>query len=135
MNLQRPLTDPVPSQCRKLILLFPLLTLLMMPLGCQGLLQQREIQYARSAKMPDELNGFARIAQIKVMATVIGADAVVGEMDLTEPSAKPNQRYLSAYLAVHELDLAKLIHNTQKLQTLLADKDVAALAKSKGLYP
>jgi hypothetical protein len=92
------------------------------------------VQYARATKLPDELTGYMRLAESKVKVNVIGTPAV-GAFDASErtKSSKPEERSLSAWLVLHEQDVAQFVRNTQQLLRLRQDPAVAALLKAKGL--
>ena len=71
-----------------------------------------EVEYARSTKLPEELNGFMRLAQPTVKVNVIGTDKV-GTFKTVEAAS---------YLVLHEQDVAQLVRNTKELQELKAKK-------------
>ena len=73
-----------------------------------------------------------RLAQSKVQVAVIGSEGI-GSFSAEEPSAKPEQHHLSAYIVLHEQDAAELVRSAKALGALLADPEVAGLAASKGL--
>lgn len=94
----------------------------------------KEVQYARSTKLPEELNGFMRLAQDKVTVNIIGTPdiAIFNGWDKTR-SDKPEERNLSAYIVMHEQDVGQFVKNTRKLQAIQNDPEIAALIQAKGL--
>ncbi len=97
-----------------------MMTLLFALPGC---LTKREVQYARSTKLPEELKGFMRLAQDKVKVQVIGGDGKIGEFDAGERSTNPRYKHLSAYIVLHEQDVAKFVKDQIKLRAVMKDLD------------
>lgn len=58
-----------------------------------------------------------RLAQDKVQVTVDGGDGTVASFSSDEKSKKTE--HLSAYLVLHEQDVAQFVRNTQSLNKLL----------------
>jgi hypothetical protein len=73
------------------------------------------VQYARATRCPEELTGYMRLAQDKVKVQVIGAKDI-GDFNASEKS--PTYKNLSAYIVLHEQDVAQFIKNTQELNAL-----------------
>lgn len=106
-------------------------------------LVRREVQYARATRLPEECKGFMRLVDGKVTVAIIQSEGGVGDVstfETGEPKAvhvlvngKLTKVECSAYLVVHEQDVAQFVRNTQRLQALLKNTDVAKLAKEHGL--
>lgn len=97
-----------------------LLPMILLLIGTQGC-DEKEVQMARTARLPEELNGFMRLVQTKVKVQVIGAkDDLVREFSADEVTdtakKKPEYKHLSAYIVLHELDVRMFIRNTQRLK-------------------
>lgn len=73
---------------------------------------QNKIFYARATRLPEEAQGFMRLAQNSVKVNIVGKDDV-GEFRVEQPGA---------YLLVHEQDVKALVENTKKLQELTKGK-------------
>jgi predicted NUDIX family phosphoesterase len=85
--------------------------------------------------MPEEIKGFMRLVQTKVKVQVIGQDSV-GEFDASEKTTmerKPEYKNLSAYIVLHEQDVAQFVRNTDLLGKLAEDPEIRALAVKKGI--
>lgn len=101
--------------------------------GC--LRPKEEVIVARATKMPEEIKGFMRLVQTKVKVQVIGQDSV-GEFDASEKTTmerKPEYKNLSAYIVLHEQDVAQFVRNTDLLNKLAEDPEIRALAVKKGI--
>jgi hypothetical protein len=106
-------------------------------------LVKREVQYARATKLPEECKGFMRLVDGKVTVAIISSEGGAGDVsafDTGEPkevntlvNGKKTVVECSAYLVVHEQDVAQFVRNTQRLQALLKNPDIAKLAKDNGL--
>lgn len=106
-------------------------------------LRRDVVQYARATKLPEECQGFMRLVDGKVTVAIIdtkNAETTVSTFDTGEKKPVPvlvngklTKVECSAYLIVHEQDVAQFVRNTQRLQRILNDSDVAAKIKEKQL--
>lgn len=69
-----------------------------------------------------------RLAQDKVKVQVIG-NKEIGEFNAEERSSKPQYKHLSAYIVLHELDVASMVRNVQLMTELKKDPMIAAAIK------
>lgn len=67
------------------------------------------VMYARATKLPEETQGFMRLAQSSVKVNVVGKDTV-SNFKVEQPGA---------YVLVHEQDVKQLVQNTKKYQAVL----------------
>lgn len=81
-----------------------ILVLVVMCLCGAGCLTRTKILYARGTRLPEEAQGFMRIAQDRVEVNVIGQDGI-GTF-VVDPGG---------YLIVHEQDVAQFVRNTKEL--------------------
>lgn len=65
-----------------------------------------EIHYARATKLPEEVEGFMRLAQDEARVNIVGKAATA------EVSG------VAGYILIHEQDLAQLVRNTEELLAL-----------------
>jgi len=77
--------------------------------GCLRGRETNTVQYARSTQLPDELKGLMRLAQSEVKVNIIGSDKM-GDFKTVEAAS---------YILIHELDMAKFVRNTKRLQMLV----------------
>jgi hypothetical protein len=106
-------------------------------------LVKREVQYARATKLPEECKGFMRLVDGKVTVAIISSEGGAGDVSAFDTgqikpvdvlvNGKLTHVECSAYLVVHEQDVAQFVRNTQRLQALLKNPDIAKLAKEGGL--
>ena len=100
-RVSEPPPIPMRTQFWKHLKLFLLTLSLIVLILCAGCMQT-EILYARATKLPEEVDGFMRVAQKSVQVNVVGRQEIA---DVE----------CAGYLLIHEQDLAKLIDNTRKL--------------------
>jgi len=105
-------------------------------------LRRDVVQYARATKLPEECNGFMRLVDGKVTVAIIDTktESAVSTFDTGEKKPIPvlvngklTKVECSAYLVVHEQDVAQFVRNTQRLQRILNEPDVASKIKEKQL--
>lgn len=77
----------------------------------------------RATKLPSETRGFMRLAQESVRVNRVGTDRV-GTFSTVQAAG---------YILIHEQDVKAFVRGAVRLQKILADPELGALVKLKGL--